>query len=61
MRFDLLAMEDRSITTMSESRPPKCPLCNKVDLRTAKTDENGKAIHGDCYAMRMKATRYSVK
>ena len=55
-------MEDRSITTMTESRPPKCPLCNKpVDLRTAKTDENGKAIHGDCYAMRMKATRYSVQ
>ena len=31
----------------------RCPLCNEpVALETAKTDENGKAIHEECYALK---------
>jgi hypothetical protein len=30
--------------------PPICPICNKpVELVTAKTTEDGKAIHDECY------------
>ena len=36
-------------------RLPRCAICNKpVELETAKTDENGKAVHGDCYAARLR-------
>ena len=29
-----------------------CSLCNKpVDLKTAKTNEEGKAVHEECYAL----------
>jgi hypothetical protein len=29
---------------------PACALCNqRVELETAKTDENGKAVHEECY------------
>ena len=36
-------------------RLPKCSICNKpVELETAKTDENGKAVHEDCYAARVR-------
>ena len=35
-------------------RPPKCSICNEpVELKTAKTDEDGKAVHEDCYVGRM--------
>lgn len=35
-----------------ESVLPFCPVCNKpVPLETAQTDDNGRAIHGDCYAL----------
>jgi len=35
-----------------------CCLCgDPVDLRTAKTDEHGKAIHEDCYVLRMRMKR----
>jgi hypothetical protein len=30
-----------------------CPICNRpVDLQTCKTDERGKAVHEECYALR---------
>jgi hypothetical protein len=36
-------------------RLPKCRICNKpVELETAKTDENGKAVHEACYAARVR-------
>jgi hypothetical protein len=38
-------------------RLPKCSICNKpIELETAKTDENGKAVHEECYVrvMRLK-------
>ena len=29
---------------------PNCSICNEpVEVETAKTDENGKAVHEDCY------------
>ena len=35
-------------------RLPNCSICNEpVELITAKTDEDGKAVHEDCYVQRM--------
>jgi hypothetical protein len=32
-------------------RLPKCAICGTpVDIKSAKTDEKGKAVHEDCYA-----------
>lgn len=34
---------------------PFCPICDKpVPLESAKTDEDGKAIHEDCYVSALK-------
>jgi len=34
--------------------PRPCPICNQpIDLKAAKTDERGKAIHEDCYVMKI--------
>jgi hypothetical protein len=39
--------------TMSEF--PTCSLCNEpVEIETAKTDENGLAVHEECYALEIK-------
>jgi hypothetical protein len=36
-------------------RFPICPICNEpVEINTAKTDENGKAVHEDCYLKAIK-------
>ena len=36
------------------SRFPICSLCNEpVELETAKTDENGSAVHEECYTLKM--------
>jgi hypothetical protein len=36
-------------------RLPNCAICNdSVELETAKTDEDGKVVHEDCYARRMR-------
>ena len=33
---------------------PHCPVCNKdVPLESAKTDEDGHAIHEECYILRL--------
>jgi hypothetical protein len=38
-------------------RLPKCSICNEpVEIETAKTDENGEAVHEDCYVRRMRLT-----
>jgi hypothetical protein len=35
-------------------RPPKCSICNEpVELETAKTDQDGKAVHEECYVSRI--------
>jgi hypothetical protein len=32
-----------------------CPICsNEVALETANSDENGTAVHGDCYLLKLK-------
>jgi hypothetical protein len=36
-------------------RLPKCIICNEpVEIETAKTDEDGKLVHEDCYVRRMR-------
>ena len=42
----------------STSRFPLCSVCNEqVELRTAKTDEDGKAVHEECYTLKMQPPR----
>jgi hypothetical protein len=37
---------------------PACPICNKeVQLETAKTDEVGRALHEECYLLRLNLKR----
>jgi hypothetical protein len=37
---------------------PRCILCdNPVLLGSSKTDENGKAVHEECYFVRMRLKR----
>jgi hypothetical protein len=41
-----------------------CSICNKpVDLETAKTDADGKTVHGECYvaAMGLKRPRQNIE
>lgn len=34
--------------------PPYCRICGKpVAVETSKTDEDGKAIHEDCYVLKV--------
>ena len=34
---------------------PRCPLCNqRVSLETSKTDEDGNAVHEDCYVAKVR-------
>lgn len=42
------------IFRMSEPRPFLCSFCNRpVDLESARTDEDGQAIHAECYLAKM--------
>ena len=55
----LIAELDRLVLTSIDSRVPIpsyiCAICgSSVDLRTCKTDGNGKAVHSDCLTTRMK-------
>jgi hypothetical protein len=37
---------------------PICPICNeRVELESSKTDEYGKAIHEECYLIKLHAER----
>ncbi len=41
---------------MARSLQPefKCTICNKpIALETAKTDDDGRIVHGACYALRL--------
>lgn len=41
---------------------PRCILCdNPVLLGSSKTDENGKAVHEECYLLRMRLKRAMSK
>jgi len=36
---------------------PICPVCSlPVTLEDSKTDENGKAVHEECYVLKIKAS-----
>ena len=36
-------------------RLPQCAICNEpVELKTAKTDEDGKTVHEDCHIQKMR-------
>jgi hypothetical protein len=40
---------------MIRSRFPLCAICREpVDLRIAKTNDEGEAVHEECYLMQMK-------
>jgi hypothetical protein len=40
----------------------QCALCDKpVPLDTSKTDENGKAVHEECYLLKMRLKRATSK
>ena len=42
----------------SKSRFLLCSLCNQpVELRTAKTNVDGKAVHEECYTLKMQPPR----
>jgi hypothetical protein len=55
MEFPLLVID--AAMAFPESPFLCCLCCDPVDLRTAKTDEYGKAIHEECYVLRMRMTR----
>ncbi len=39
--------------------PPMCSFCSRpVKIESAKTDENGKAVHEDCYVLRVTGKRH---
>ncbi len=41
-------------------RFPTCPLCNEpVELETTKTNEDGEAVHEECYVLAVQADRQS--
>jgi hypothetical protein len=41
---------------------PRCSLCDKpVQLDTSKTDEYGKAVHAECYLLKMRLNRATTK
>ncbi len=47
---------------LDASGRPRCFLCGKpVPLDPSKTDENGKAIHEECYVLRMRLRRATNK
>jgi hypothetical protein len=43
------------------SELPMCSYCaDPVKIENAKTDEDGKAIHAECYLLRLKAQRSTL-
>jgi hypothetical protein len=47
------------MTTVPQSRFPRCSLCDEpLDLRTAKTDADGNAIHEECYVLSLNGAMF---
>jgi hypothetical protein len=43
------------------NQPPVCPICHSpVPLETAKTDEQGAAIHEQCYLLKVKLSEQTT-
>ena len=48
----------RAVPILNRPALPACPICNKeVQLETAKTDEVGRAMHEECYLLRLNLRR----
>lgn len=51
------AVIERRDPLQFHQRFPICPICREsVELTTARTNEDGQALHGDCYVWILKAT-----
>ncbi|MGA8619791.1 MAG: hypothetical protein WB660_14895 [Candidatus Sulfotelmatobacter sp.] len=47
---------------LDASELTRCALCDKpVPLDTSKTDENGEAVHEECYVLKMRLKRATSK
>lgn len=45
---------EKSLGAEMESENFTCRICGRpLDLKFSKTDENGKAVHSDCYANKL--------
>jgi hypothetical protein len=45
----------------AKSQLPMCSYCaNPVEIENATTDEDGKAIHAECYLLRLKEQRSTL-
>lgn len=54
-RPEVTAPVGKFLQFIRKLRLPKCRICNKpVEFEIAKTDENGKAVHEECYAARVR-------
>ncbi|MFY9842870.1 MAG: hypothetical protein WA718_01435 [Terriglobales bacterium] len=52
--------EHTSVFENQHVRLPECAECEEaVVLETAVTDEDGRAIHADCYLLRLRLKRYA--
>lgn len=50
-----------TIFSTPEQKKPVCPVCKlAVPLETAKTDEDGRAVHEDCYLSSIKLKSQTV-
>jgi hypothetical protein len=55
-------IEEMSQRARRHAGLPNCSICNgPVDLRTAKTDEDGKSVHEDCYVRRMRRREITLQ
>jgi len=45
----------RLLQFIFKPRLPTCGICNKpVEIETATTDEHGKAVHEECWLLKMR-------
>jgi hypothetical protein len=45
----------RRSDTTGRTPLPACTICNRpVQLETSKTDENGRAVHEECYVLKIR-------
>jgi hypothetical protein len=49
-----MSLVSRILRQRARGIQPSCPVCNEaVTLETSKTNEDGKAIHEECYVARV--------
>src|SRR5579864_1213605 len=48
--------------SLYSGRFPRCAICQKsVDLMVSKTDENGRAVHENCYVWKLLSSQPAMK